>query len=197
MEAIKRFLSISSGDGSGYGSGYGYGDGYGYGYGDGSGYGSGDGYGVKTFGEHVVCMIDNVATIITRVMGNLAKGFILNDDLTLSPCFVVKGQNLFAHGETVKAAQAALQEKIFERMDTDEKIDTFLNTLKLGKKYPAKTFYEWHHKLTGSCEMGRNSFCARHNIDLANGMYTVEEFIEITESDYGGEIIKRIKERIN
>ena len=141
-------------------------------------------------------MIDNVATIITRVIGNLAKGFVLNDDLTLSPCFVVKGQNLFAHGETVKAAQTALQEKIFERMNTDEKIDAFLDTFKLGKKYPAKTFYEWHHKLTGSCEMGRNSFCSRHNIDLENGMYTVEEFVEITESDYGGEIIKQIKERI-
>lgn len=179
MEALKRFLSISSG----YGYGYGY------------GYGSGDG--IKTFGKHIVYMIDNVATIITRVIENLAKGFIVNDDLTLSPCFVVKGQNLFAHGETVKAAQTALQEKIFAQMDTDKKIDAFLDTFKLGKKYPAKVFYEWHHKLTGSCEMGRNAFCTRHNIDLENGMYTVEEFIEISESDYGGEIIKQIRERIN
>ena len=189
MEAIKRFLEVSSGDGSGSGSGYGSG----YGYGDGSGYGDG----ILIFNKQIVYKIDGVATIIKRVVNNLAKGFILNDDLTLTSCYVAKGHNLFAHGETAKKAAEALQEKIYANMDTDEAIELFLKTFELGKKYPAKDFYVWHNRLTGSCEMGRNKFVTEHDIDLDNGMYTVNEFIELTRNDYGGDIINRLAERID
>ena len=140
--------------------------------------------------------IDSVATVIIRVHGNLAKGFIVNNDLTTEDCYIAKGENKFAHGATVAEAQKALQDKIFEDMDTDEKIDAFLREFKLDIKYPAKSFYEWHHKLTGSCEFGRNSFVKNHGIDLENGLYTVKEFIDITKHDYGGSIIEQIEERM-
>ena len=199
METIKRFLEIGYGygygSGSGYGYGYGSGDGYGYGYGYGSGYGSGDG--ISNFNGNAVYMIDGIATLIKRVVGNLAKGFMLNDDLTLAPCYVVKGHNLFAHGETAKKAEEALREKIFANMDTEEAIEMFLSEFERGKKYPAKQFYIWHNRLTGSCEMGRNKFVREHGIDLKNGMHTVEEFIEITKNDFGGDIINQIAERID
>ena len=203
MEKIKRFLEVSygsgSGDGSGDGYGYGYGSGYGYGYGSGYGDGSGSGYGygISVFNKQAVYMVDGVATIIKRVVNNLAKGFVLNNDLTLTPCYVVKGHNLFAHGETAKKAAEALQEKIYANMDTDEAIELFLETFEQGKKYPAKDFYVWHNRLTGSCEMGRNKFVTEHDIDLDNGMYTVNEFIELTRNDYGGEIISQLAERSN
>ena len=109
---------------------------------------------------------------------------------------MAKGENLFAHGNTSKAAIEALQSKIFENMDVDEKLDKFEEQFELGVKYPAKLFYEWHHKLTGSCEFGRNNFVKSHGIDLENGTYTVEEFINITRDDYGGEIIERLAERM-
>jgi hypothetical protein len=96
----------------------------------------------------------------------------------------------------LKEAEAALAEKIFDNMDTDEKIDAFLKEFDLTSKYPAKMFYEWHHKLTGSCEFGRNQFVKNHDIDIENGMYTVREFIDITKGDYGGQIIEQIAERI-
>lgn len=70
MEAIKEFLNISSG--------YGYGDGY------------GSGYGVKTFCGKNVYLIDGVPTIIESARGNIAKGHILQNDFSLTPCFVVK-----------------------------------------------------------------------------------------------------------
>jgi hypothetical protein len=135
-------------------------------------------------------------TVIEKVHGNLAKGFTINTDLTTLPCFIAKGENKFAHGATFAEAQKALQDKIFDDMDTDEKIEMFLKEFQLGVKYPAKSFYEWHHKLTGSCEFGRNSFVKNHGIDLG-GMYTLEEFIEYTKNDYGGEIIRQIEERLN
>ena len=191
-EAIKRFLTLDYGSGYGYGDGSGYGYGYGYGDGDGDGYGDG----LKSFNGQTVYEIDGMPTVIEKVKGNLAKGFTINNDLTTSPCFIVKGNNLFAHGETVKEAEASLQEKIFENMDTDEKIDAFLKTFDIESKYPAKEFYEWHHKLTGSCTFGRNSFCKNHGIDLETGMYSVNEFIEITKHDFGGDIIHQIEERM-
>ena len=188
-----------SGYGDGYGYGSGYGDGYGYGYGDGYGSGSGygDGSGLISFNGNKVYYIDGVATVIEKVHLNLAKGFIVNNDLTTEACFIAKGENKFAHGATAKEARKALQDKIFEAMDTEEKIEAFIKAFKIGIKYPAKVFYDWHHKLTGSCELGRNAFVKNHGIDLEKGEYTVEEFIEKTKQDFGGDIICQLEERLS
>lgn len=198
--------SYGSGFGDGYGSGssygFGFGDGYGSGYGsgDGSGYSlgfnSGSGYCIKSFNGQFVYLIDGVQTIISNIKGNLARGFILNPDLTLSPCYICKNDKYFAHGETLKEARRALQEKILENMDTDETIECFLSTFEKEKKYPVKDFYEWHHYLTGSCEMGRRSFMRDRNITF-DDMYTVDEFIVLCEDSYGSETIKELKERWN
>lgn len=198
------------GDGSGYGSssgsgcglGYGLGDGWGDGSGGGSGgglgygwgYGSGDGF--TSFCGQDVHMIDCVATVINNVRGNVARGFIVNRDLTTTPCVVVKSGNLFAHGDSLKAAEAALQGKIFDNMDVDDKVKAFRERFEPGVKYPAKDFYEWHHKLTGSCEFGRNAFAKDHGIDLDNDEFTVEEFVELTKDSYGGDVIRKIMEEI-
>ena len=201
MESVKVTEWVNdvgnSGDGY-YGSGYGYGSDY---YGSGSGYGSGKGCGfnssvagIKEFNGQAVYMVDGVATMITAVKLNLAKGFILNSDFTLNPCYIVKGNGYFAHGETIKEAQQALQDKIFENMDTDEAIEQFVKKFKAGKKYSGHEFFEWHHYLTGSCEMGRKSFVSNHGLCL-DDMFTVTEFIELCKDSYGSKIIRRLKER--
>ena len=69
-DRIKQFLNI----------------GYGYDYGDGYGYGDG----VKSINGNPIYVVDNIPTIITNVKGNIAKGFILHTDLSLTPCFIVK-----------------------------------------------------------------------------------------------------------
>ena len=138
-------------------------------------------------------MIDHVQTIITHICNNIAKGFILNNDLTLEQCFIAKGHNLFAHGKTIKEATRALEEKIFEDLDTEKAIEEFIKKFNNIDKYDGNEFYTWHHILTGSCEMGRNSFVKNHNIDLSK-KFTVKEFIKICENDYGSEIIKQLKE---
>ena len=191
-------------DGSGYGSGDGSGDGTDCGYGlcrsnshdSDSGFGYVCGYSIKSFNSKIVYLIDNVETIISDIKGNLAKGFILNVDFSLSPCYICKGNGYFAHGETLKEAKESLRKKIFENMDTDETIEHFLSTFEKEKKYSARDFYEWHHYLTGSCEMGRKSFMQDRNITFGD-MYTVDEFITLCENSYGGEIIKELKERWN
>ena len=183
-----------SGAGSGAGSGYGsgYGSGAGSGAGSGSGYGGGSGAGIKEFEDNQVFIIDGIQTIITHIKNSFAKGFILNDNLSLTPCYIVKGNGYFAHGKTPKEASSALQSKIFENMNTDEAIKKFMKKFQKGKTYPGTEFFEWHHYLTGSCLMGRETFVRNRNLNLED-KFTVDEFIEICENDYGSGIIKDLK----
>ena len=186
------------GSGDGSGSGYGYGDGSGdgsgdgYGYGYGSGYGYGDGSGIKSFNGEPVFRIDGVNTLIRSVRGNTAHGAIVNEDLTLTPCYIVKQENVFAHGETLRGAMEALRDKLFEDMPEDERIDAFLRETDREKTYPTQYFYDWHHRLTGSCDMGRKQFARDHGVDLEHGMMTLTEFLELTKDAYGGDVIRKV-----
>ena len=185
------------GSGSGYGAGYGDGYGYGAGSGDGAGYGYGTGTGLNKINGMIVYLVDGIQTIITTIKNNnIAKGFILNDDLTLNKCFVVKRNNLFAHGETLHDANQALNDKLFDNTSEEERIEEFLNEFEIDKKYPVMKFFEWHNRLTGSCEMGRKTFAKNRNIDLEHDELTVCEFIELTKNDYGGEVIKTLEEAL-
>lgn len=198
---IKEFMAARSSDGSGSGSGSGYGSGDGSGsgssYGCGYGYGSGYGDGIKKYDGEDVHMIDGVQTIITAVHGNIAKGFILQGDLTLTTCFIAKVDGCFAHGETVRQAVTDARDKAFEDMPQEERITAFLDAIKPNTEYPVMTLYDWHHRLTGSCEAGRKAFAKDHGIDL-NAYMTREEFFELTKDVYGGDVIReamRIAER--
>ena len=199
-DKIKAFLSVSwgsgSGSGEGSGSGKGLGEGSGSGKGSGEGLGLGEGSGVTQVDGKNVYQIDGTPTLIYSIHGNVAHGAILHDDLTLTPCYVVKQDNFFAHGETLREAMEALRDKLFEDMPEEERISAFLAETECGKKYPNQHFYEWHHRLTGSCDMGRKTFAQDHGIDVENGAMTLEEFLELTENSYGGDVIRHVQERL-
>lgn len=187
------------GSGSGCGSGHGYGRGHGFGSGEsegtGSGCGRGDGSGIKSFCGQKVYQIDDVPTLIDHVHGSAAKGRILRDDLTTEDCYIVRQGNLFAHGKTLRAAMDALRDKLFEDMPEDERIAEFVKAHEWGKKYPSADYYGWHHRLTGSCDMGRSEFAKRHGYRLTDDeLLTVEEFIKLTENSYGGSVIRKLRE---
>ena len=221
-EKVKAFLSVSSGsgygsgsgsgsgygsgDGSGYGSGdgdgsgdgYGYGSGYGYGYGSGygDGYGSGYGDGIRSFNSEPVYTIDGVPTILRHVRGNVAHGVILNRDLTTTTCYVAKHDNIFAHGATLAKAMDALRDKLFGDMPVEERIAAFLKETEDGRAYPAQYFYDWHHRLTGSCDMGRRQFARDHGIDVDSDTMTLREFLALTKDAYGGSVIRKAMEKL-
>lgn len=223
MGKIEDFIKIGygsgfgsgSGDGSGdgYGSGYGSGDGYGSGsgfgdgdgdgsgdgygcgsgFGDGDGSGFGDGYGIKSINGNNVYRIDGVPTIIVSVRNNIAKGFILQTDLSLTPCYIVKENNNFAHGNTLREAFEALQEKLYDDSTEEERIERFKeHFVDFSKKYTANELFIWHHILTGSCKAGRESFCRDKGINIEKDTFTIYEFIELTKNSYKGEIIRKI-----
>ena len=219
-DRIKAFLSVSygdgdgdgygcgygdgdgsgSGDGYGYGCGYGSGDGSGYGDGDGSGYGdgygdgdgSGYGDGIKEMNGDKVYVIDDVQTIIKSVRDNIAQGFILNNDLTLQPCYIVKEQNKFAHGDTLHDAFMSLQEKLYDGSTEEERIEAFRDKFPdYDTPYPNRDLFAYHHVLTGSCRMGRESFCKDKGISL-NDSTTVRQFVLLTKDSYGSVTIRKL-----
>ena len=197
-----------SGSGSGYGSGNGDGSGYYDGSGDGSGYydgsGDGSGYGYESLfllqiNGKPVYYIDEVPTVITAVNGYYAKGFIVTSKFTLSPCFVAKYADeyicIFAHGETLKDAVKALEDKKEEAISVEQKIELVCKKYKIDQKFTGKFFYDLHHYLTGSCDIGRKTFFEDHNLSL-DKLYSFKDFIALTENAYNGKVIKLLKEKM-
>lgn len=197
-----------SGSGGGFGSGNGYicgdgdgsGNGYGFGSDDGCGYGSGNnGFesrrGVRELNGDNVHLVDGLQTIIKSVHGNIAQGFILKSDLTLQPCYIVKEQNYFAHGDTLHDAFTSLQEKrerLYDESTEEERIEAFVEKFpNYDTPYSNRDLFAYHHVLTGSCRMGRESFCKDKKINL-DGSTTVREFVSLTKDSYGSETIRRL-----
>lgn len=182
-----------SGSDSGYSNGYGDGNGSGDGNGNGNGYGYGSGYcsGIESIDGKRIHHIDSIPTIISAIKGNMARGFIVNQDLTLTRCVVVKKGDLFAHGKSLKEAQKALTDKWVLRSPIKERISAFKAEFKEDKKYLGKKFFDWHYRLTGSCELGRKTFVKNNGISLRK-KYSIHEFVELAKDTYGGEIVRQL-----
>lgn len=220
-DKIRAFLAISNGSyagaGAGCGSaiGRGFGGGYGicnndhngtdgvcagvdvgggYGSPDGNGYGSGDNLGVKDINGNIVYIIDDIPTIITSVRNNIAKGFIVKSYLQFEPCYIVKENNQFAHGDTLKDAFMYLHEKMYDYSTEEERIEAFKKQFpEYDVKYDNKDLFVYHHVLTGSCRMGREAFISNKGLSL-DGKTSVREFVKLTQDAYGGDIIKKLPE---
>lgn len=174
--------NIGCGCGCGFCSSYGY------------GYGSGDDLGVKEINGNIVCIIDDIPTIITSVRNNIAKGFIVKNDLQFEPCYIVKENNQFAHGFTLKDAFMSLQEKLYDDSTEEERIEAFMKQFpEYDVKYDNMDLFVYHHVLTGSCRMGREAFMSNKGLSL-DGKTSVREFVKLTQDAYGGDIIKKLPE---
>lgn len=187
------------GDGSGWGNGSGWDDGSGWGDGNGAGSGSGSGWddgwgdGIRSIGGETIYTVDATPTIFDKVHNNVAKGRILQRDLTTIPCYIVKQGGTFAHGESLRKAMEELTSKLMDGMSEEERIEAFVKAHPEDKLYPNNDLCEWHHRLTGSCEAGRKAFIADRGLTL-DGETTVSGFIALTENAYGGSIIKKLKD---
>ena len=190
--------SFGNGSGTGCGSGSNNNKGYGGGEGGGvcnrygKGYGDGDNTGLKEINGKKVYMVDDTSTIFTSVRGNVAQGFIVQGDLRLKPCFIVKENNKFAHGNTLRDAFTSLQEKLYDDSTEEERIEAFKKKFPdYDEKYDNKDLFTYHHVLTGSCRMGREEFVKGKGLSL-DGKTSVREFVELTKDAYGSYIIKEL-----
>ena len=90
---------------------------------------------------------------------------------------------------------AALTDKIMENMPEEERIDAFVKEFpEYNKPYDNEKLFDWHHKLTGSCEQGRRAFVKSKRLSL-DGKTTIKDFIKLTENAYCGSVIKNLKRR--
>ncbi len=78
-------------------------------------------------------------------------------------------------------------------MTEEERIAEFWKHHNRTDRYSGEDFFDWHHKLTGSCEMGRNAFVQSHHLNLED-TYTVQEFVDICKNNYGGSTIRKLIE---
>lgn len=119
-------------------------------------------------------------------------GYILLSDLQLKPCFIAKGNGKFAHGETVREAFDALQKKLYDNSTEKERIEAFVKKFpEYDKEYDNKDLFYYHHILTGSCKMGRETFISNKGLSLDNKT-TIRKFVELTQYEYGGNIIRKL-----
>ncbi len=150
------------------------------------------GFGVKVVNEYEVHRIDDIPTILTSIRGDVAQGFIVQSDLQLKPCYIVKENKKFAHGETLHDAFNSLQEKLFDDSSEEERLDAFKKEFpKYDVKYDNRDLFKYHHILTGSCRMGRELFVSSKGLSL-DGKTSVREFVKLTKNAYGGDIIKKL-----
>lgn len=197
-----------SGDGMGYGSDSGLGHGSNYStygtYDDGddcgsgslycTGSGTGYGDGIKEINGKEIYMVDDIPTIFKSIRNNIAKGFIVKNDLQFEPCYIVKENNQFAHGFTLKDAFMSLQEKLYDDSTEEERIEAFKKQFpEYDVKYDNMDLFVYHHVLTGSCLMGREAFMSNKGLSL-DGKTSVREFVKLTQDAYGGDIIKKLPE---
>ena len=178
----------------GYGDSDNYSRGFGQGYGSEYGTGIGSGYdsNVKEINGDSVYRVDYIPTIIKSVHYNIAQGYILQSNLTLTPCYIVKDGNKFAHGNTLRDAFTSLQEKLYNDSTEEDRIAFFIRKFpEYDVKYNNRDLFAYHHVLTGSCRMGRESFMSDRGLSL-DGKATVREFVELTKDAYGGDIIKKL-----
>lgn len=176
------------GVGDGFGSGSGAGDFY-----DDEGYSSGAGAVIKSYNGHEVYVIDELPTIIYSVHGNIAKGATINEDLTLTDCYIAKYEDYFAHGNTAKQAMLDAQAKAYQDKPVEERIDHIV------EKYPDvdvpiehSALFSLHNFLTGSCLFGRQEFAKAHSLDPEHGSMTMREFISLTKDAFGGDNIRQL-----
>ncbi len=85
--------------------------------------------------------------------------------------------------------------KAMEQMPLEVRISKFRESFPdADTMIPARKLYDWHHILTGSCEMGRNQFARDNNIDIDSDHFTIREFINLTKDSYGSDAIHKLAE---
>ena len=129
--------------------------------------------GNKSLGEHII--VDNILSKVISKKGNIYK--VVNHNETV-PTYIIKQDDLYSHGRTIKEARDSLIYKISSR-DTSKyenlTIDDILSKEECIKMYRA---------ITGACEYGTRSFVERQK---TKKKYSIKKIIELTKGQFGNE----------
>ena len=147
---------------------------------------------IKTLNGHIVDFVGGKPTIITLINGIIAEGYIVGNDLTLNPCYLVRVGNTFTHGSTLEEAILRAGLKVRNRKPIEQLVQEFVDEFgTLDSRHKGMEYYVWHCVLTYSSQFMRDLFCRVNKIDL-NQLYTVRQFLQMTANVYGGDVIRDI-----
>lgn len=136
--------------------------------------------------------IDSVPTILYSVKGDYAKGAIVSEsDLSLTPCFVMKKGEMYAHGSTLHEAHSIVHDKFEKKHSIEERIATFKSKFPdFSIKLKIKELLDWHYYLTGSCLLGKLAVINDNGLNIEQDSVSINEFIEYSRDKFGWNIIK-------
>lgn len=142
-----------------------------------------------------VYYIDSIPTILYSVKGDYAKGAILSEkDNSLTPCFIMKKGDVYAHAETLHEAHKIVHDKFDKKFSIKDRINRFKELFPdFSVKLKAKELFDWHYYLTGSCQLGKLSLVKDKNINLETDSMSINDFIELSRNKFGWEIIKLLE----
>lgn len=202
-------IDSGNGDGTGKGSGngFGIGDGMGDYYGGlfGSGYGNGSGNGMEDdgdllsitrVGDNTIYNINGAPIAIDNIKGNIAKGRILNDDMTFTDCWIVREGNCIEYGKDLHDTHKAAQRESAIQLPKEERLKMFVQRFPSPDELiPIKELYNWHHVLTGACKYWSKEWCKQNGFNVEDEIYcvSIRKFVNLTEFEWGGDIIKELK----
>lgn len=151
---------------------------------------------VMQFQDDDVYSVDGIMTIITNVKSNYARGFIINDDMTLSKTYIARIGNCFAHGRTLKEAFDSATSKYNIKVPVEDRIRATVEKYPtLDTEVPNSELFKLHNILTGSCLYGREIFAKAHNLNKKTGSMTMRQFIELTKNgSFGSDIIVKLSD---
>jgi hypothetical protein len=125
-----------------------------------------------------IAVFDGVICRIKHRKGNIIKAEFLNGNA----CYIVtNGEGIYAHGDSLKEAQYALNFKLSDR-DTNN-----YEHLKEGDVLETGEMMLCYHVITGACLTGIREFMSRKLGDNPREKYSIKEVIGLTEGEYLGE----------
>ena len=84
------------------------------------------------------------------------------------------------------------KKKLYDNSTEKERIEAFVKKFpEYDKEYDNKDLFYYHHILTGSCKIGRETFISNKGLSL-DDKTTIREFVELTQYEYGGNIIRKL-----
>lgn len=151
-------------------------------------------YRARRFNGYSIHMIERRPVYIDSVHGRCASGGIVyrGNPRRAVPTKIVYVPGAYGFGKTVREAWQDARDRAWRRMPLEARV------AEVKERYPSlsctATWQEWgdvHAMITGSCEKGRQEWIKQRGPEVR---VTMEEFLRATESDYGNENIKKLKE---
>ena len=136
--------------------------------------------------------IEKHLTHIDNITDKEACGFYLGRSGRKIPFFAIKDDDKIGIGASYGHASDVLLMKQTIGISEEQRLSEFIESHEKDKSYTVENLWDWHRYLTLSCYSGGERFRDEHGLKMEDLM-SIQHFISITENDFGGHIIKKLK----